>query len=157
MFVYVCLQGQSVLVCSQQLHQLCCRICSLLSSGFYVPHTGSSYGQGGWLRYNSEPKLASVKNENPTLNRCYRRGRQTNVCEMYKKLKFPLSTRPGVGVYCFSSGRSHDAHSSTVGCVFLHYAHTAGTGHSGKATESTCNIVQRKLKVPYYATDFYQQ
>lgn len=147
--VCVCLQGQSLLVCSQQLHQLCCRIRSLLGSGFYVPHTGSSYGQGGWLRYSSEPKIASVKNENPTLNWCYRCGRQTKVCEMYKSWNFPLSTRPRVGVYCFSSGRSHDAHSSAVGCVLLHYAHIAGTRHMCKPTENTCNFVQRKLKVPY--------
>lgn len=53
-FCMVCVQGQSVAVCSQQLHQLGGRLRSLLCSGIHVPQAGSSHWNGGWIRY-SEP------------------------------------------------------------------------------------------------------
>lgn len=53
----LCVQGQPVVVCPQQLHQLCCRLRRLLCSGLHVRQRGSLYRYGGWIRYCSKSPI----------------------------------------------------------------------------------------------------
>lgn len=44
--------------------------------------------------------------------------------------------RSRTGLHCLSSGDCHDAPSSAVGCLLLHYAPTAGNWHNGELMQN---------------------
>lgn len=45
--------------------------------------------------------------------------------------------RSRTGLHCLSSGHCHDAPSSALGCLLVHYAPTVGNWHNGELTQNT--------------------